>query len=119
MLEYHSTRNCDLHVVPDTFNSASYGIALPNGADYEEELSNLIIKLGENGALNELEQKWWPKQASPPRDAMYNGWNDYETDVLSTGPLAPPFARSLGPLTHSLAPLCSLRLRAPLRSFVC
>ena len=31
----------------------------------------------------------------------------------STGPLARPFARSLAPLTHSLAPDCS---RPPLRS---
>ena len=31
-----------------------------------------------------------------------------------TGPLAPPLA----PLAHSIAPHCSLRLRAPLRSFI-
>ena len=34
----------------------------------------------------------------------------------STGPLARPFARSLAPLTRSLAPDCSLRSRPPLRS---
>ena len=38
---------------------------------------------------------------------------------VSTGPLACPFARSLAPLTHSLAPPCLLRSRIPLRSFVC
>ena len=37
----------------------------------------------------------------------------------STGPLARPFARSLAPLTRSLAPDCSLRSRPPLRSLVC
>ena len=37
----------------------------------------------------------------------------------STGPLACPFARSLAPLTRSLAPDCSLRSRPPLRSLVC
>ena len=36
----------------------------------------------------------------------------------STGPLARPFARSLAPLTHSLATDCSLRSRPPLRSLV-
>ena len=36
----------------------------------------------------------------------------------STGPLACPFARSLAPLTCSLAPNCSLRSRPPLRSLV-
>ena len=37
---------------------------------------------------------------------------------VSTGPLARPFARSLAPLTHSLASDCSLRSRPPLRSLV-
>ena len=37
---------------------------------------------------------------------------------VSTGPLARPFARSLAPLTHLLAPDCSLRSRPPLRSLV-
>ena len=35
-----------------------------------------------------------------------------------TGPLTHPFARSLAPFTHSLAPHCSIHLCAPLRSFV-
>ena len=39
-----------------------------------------------------------------------------ESRRSSTGPLARPFARSLAPLTRSLAPHYSLRLRAPLRS---
>ena len=38
---------------------------------------------------------------------------------LITGPIACPFPRSLGPLTHLLDPHCSLCSRAPLRSFVC
>ena len=37
---------------------------------------------------------------------------------VSTGPLARPFARSLAPLTRSLAPDCSLRLRPLPRSLV-
>ena len=40
-----------------------------------------------------------------------------ENRDVSTGPFR--IARSLAPLTHSLAPHCSLRSRAPLRSFVC
>ena len=35
---------------------------------------------------------------------------------ISHSPIASPLARSLTPLTHSLAPHCSLRSRAPLRS---
>ena len=44
-------------------------------------------------------------------------WNDHEIDALSTGPFTRPLARSLAMHTHSLSPHCSLRLRAPLRSF--
>ena len=47
--------------------------------------------------------------------ALWSGTNKNED--VSTGPLARPFARSLAPLTHSLAPDCSLRSRPPLRSF--
>ena len=36
-----------------------------------------------------------------------------------TGPLARPFACSLTSLDHSLASPCPLRLRAPLRLFIC
>ena len=50
--------------------------------------------------------------------SVHNGKNDYEIDALSTGPFAPPFARSLAPLNHSLAPHCLLCLRHSLRSFV-
>ena len=45
-------------------------------------------------------------------------WNDYEIDALSTGPFTRPLASSLAMHTHSLSPHCSLRLRAPVRSFV-
>ena len=37
---------------------------------------------------------------------------------VNTRPLARPFARSLAPLTRSLAPDCSLRSHPPLRSLV-
>ena len=40
---------------------------------------------------------------------MPSGLKRYEIDVLSTGPFALTFARSIAPLTHSLAPHCSLR----------
>ena len=33
---------------------------------------------------------------------VHSGFKWYEIDALSTGPFAPPFARSLAPLAHSL-----------------
>ena len=47
---------------------------------------------------------------------LWSGTN--KNKDVSTGPLARPFARSLAPLTRSLAPDCSLRSRPPLRSLV-
>ena len=49
-------------------------------------------------------------------DALWSGTN--KNREVSTGPLARPFARSLAPLTRSLAPDCSLRSRPPLCSLV-
>ena len=39
--------------------------------------------------------------------------------MYSNGPFARPLARSLALLTHSLAPYCSLRSRAPLHFLTC
>ena len=50
--------------------------------------------------------------------AVHCGLKLHEIDVLSTGTFAPPLTRSLTPLTHLLAPHCSLPSRAPLRSFI-
>ena len=47
-------------------------------------------------------------------DALWSGTN--KNRDVSTGSLTRPFARSLAPLTHSLAPDCSLRSRPLLRS---
>ena len=49
---------------------------------------------------------------------MLNALAIQRTDCRN-GPLARLFARSLAPLTHLLAPDCSLRSRPPLRSLVC
>ena len=48
--------------------------------------------------------------------SLWSGTN--KNRDVSTGPLARPFARSLAPLTHSLAPDYSLRSRPPLRSLI-
>ena len=59
----------------------------------------------------------FPSIAIDDDEGLWSGRN--KNRDVRTGPLACPFARSLAPLTHSLAPPCLLCLRAPLRSFVC
>ena len=55
--------------------------------------------------------------AYSPTIALWSGTN--KNRDVSTGPLARTFARSLAPLTHLLAPDCSLCSRPPLRSLAC
>ena len=58
----------------------------------------------------------WLSSFDSAATALWSGTN--KNRDVSTGPLARSFARSLAPLTHSLAPDCSLRSRPPLRSLV-
>ena len=60
--------------------------------------------------------KWWKEGDKAVGEALWS-ITAKNTDC-STGPLARPFARSLAPLTRSLAPDCSLRSRPPLRSLI-
>ena len=91
----------------------------------DAEWTNCALKLGDAGAEPETPPS--PKAgatsagavstgADVGADALWSGTNKYRD--VSTGPLARPFARSLAPLTRSLAPDCSLRSRPPLCSLV-
>ena len=52
-------------------------------------------------------------------DSAHAQWSGTaKNQDVSTGPLARPFARSLAPLTRSLAPDCLLRSRPLLRSLI-
>ena len=55
-----------------------------------------------------------PFVAASHTGLLWSGTN--KNQDISTGPFARPFARSLAPLTHSLAPDCSLCSCPPLRS---
>ena len=75
-----------------------------------EEMPTTVLqsmKLGEEGML------FFFVGGGP----LWSGTN--ENQDVSTGPLACPFACSLAPLIHSLAPDCLLGSRSPLCSLVC
>ena len=57
-----------------------------------------------------------PFVAASHTGLLWSGTN--KNQDISTGPFARPFARSLAPLTHSLAPDCSLCSCPPLRSLL-
>ncbi|KAG7201425.1 hypothetical protein KM043_004185 [Ampulex compressa] len=58
-IEYFRHRHCNVTQVGGLLDAKSYGIAMRKDAFYRNELSGAILKLKENGILNELQDKWW------------------------------------------------------------
>ena len=61
MLQYYAKNNPDkqLGVVGELFEKQSYGIALPLGSPYREEITRAILALREQGFFDELETKYF------------------------------------------------------------
>ncbi|XP_056009861.1 glutamate receptor ionotropic, kainate 2-like isoform X3 [Ostrea edulis] len=56
---YKINRECQLTTIGPDFAPRGYGVGVPPGATYLEELSINILRLGDKGFLDELQQKWW------------------------------------------------------------
>ncbi|KAL1501833.1 hypothetical protein ABEB36_007086 [Hypothenemus hampei] len=61
-IEYERERHCGLTKIGQLLDSKSYGIGMPLGADYRHEINAAVLKLQENGKLNELKEKWWKQE---------------------------------------------------------
>ena len=61
MLQYYAKNNPDkqLGVVGELFEKQSYGIAVPLGSPYREEITRAILALREQGFFDELENKYF------------------------------------------------------------
>lgn len=51
--------DCDLFHLRDTFDSKGYGFALQSGSIWHEAISAEIMKLAEEGYVQELYDRWW------------------------------------------------------------
>ncbi|XP_074650307.1 glutamate receptor 2-like [Tubulanus polymorphus] len=56
---YTATKLCDTMVVGGPFDRKHYGIGVPRGAAYRDDLTMAILKLNERGKLSTLKKKWW------------------------------------------------------------
>ncbi|XP_062608529.1 glutamate receptor ionotropic, kainate 3-like [Saccostrea cucullata] len=56
---YKTNKECQLTTIGPEFAPRGYGVGVPPGATYLEELSINILRLGDNGFLDQLQQKWW------------------------------------------------------------
>ncbi|CBY09934.1 unnamed protein product [Oikopleura dioica] len=64
-IEYLTILNCNLTQVGGLLDSKGYGIATPKGSKWRQILSMQILKMHENGIMEELRQKWWKGNQKP------------------------------------------------------
>ncbi|XP_070572738.1 glutamate receptor ionotropic, delta-2-like isoform X2 [Ptychodera flava] len=63
ILEYLKQTECELMTVGKPFNLKGYGIATPQGADYRDQISLHILRMQEEGKLEELRKKWFERES--------------------------------------------------------
>jgi ABC-type amino acid transport substrate-binding protein len=56
--------NAKFQLVGDLVEKQDYGFALPGNSPLRKEINRALLKLGEEGYLDELEQKWFPPVSS-------------------------------------------------------
>ena len=57
VIKHQSIEHCDLIEIGQSFDTRGYGFAVPRGVSYRDELSMSILKLRENGRLQEMENR--------------------------------------------------------------
>ncbi|KFW82402.1 Glutamate receptor ionotropic, delta-2, partial [Manacus vitellinus] len=63
VLEYVAINDaeCSFYTVGNTVADRGYGIALQHGSPYRDAFSQRILELQQNGDMDILKHKWWPK----------------------------------------------------------
>uniref|UniRef100_A0A4W5MAJ3 Glutamate receptor n=1 Tax=Hucho hucho TaxID=62062 RepID=A0A4W5MAJ3_9TELE len=59
MNEYYRQRNCNLTQIGGLLDSKGYGIGMPLGSVYRDEIDLAVLKLQEDNRLEILKRKWW------------------------------------------------------------
>ncbi|XP_064612115.1 glutamate receptor ionotropic, kainate 2-like isoform X2 [Liolophura sinensis] len=62
-IDYEVQRNCSLMIVGGLLDSKGYGIATPIGSPYRDLISEAILKLKEDGKIQQMYKKWWETKA--------------------------------------------------------
>ncbi|XP_059157771.1 glutamate receptor 3-like, partial [Physella acuta] len=62
---YQAIIDCEVMEIGPPFDPKGFGIGVPPGATYREELSMAILRLSDKGRLHELETKWWDSGTCP------------------------------------------------------
>ncbi|XP_031431867.2 glutamate receptor ionotropic, kainate 5-like [Clupea harengus] len=59
MNEYHRQRNCNLTQIGGLLDTKGYGIGMPLGSPYRDEISLAVLQLQESDRLEILKRRWW------------------------------------------------------------
>ncbi|XP_069796201.1 glutamate receptor ionotropic, kainate 5 isoform X2 [Narcine bancroftii] len=59
MNEYHRKRNCNLTQIGGLLDTKGYGIGMPLGSPFRDDITLAILQLQENDRLEILKRKWW------------------------------------------------------------
>jgi polar amino acid transport system substrate-binding protein len=61
VLHYHTTQSGSSQekVVGRLFQRQNYGFGLPQGSKYRKPINETMLRLKENGFLDELQRKWF------------------------------------------------------------
>ncbi|XP_033742742.1 glutamate receptor 2-like isoform X2 [Pecten maximus] len=63
--KYMTIMDCEFMEIGPHFDPKGFGIGVPPGATYREELSMAILRMSDTGLLHELENKWWGRRNCP------------------------------------------------------
>ncbi|XP_076246197.1 glutamate receptor ionotropic, kainate 2 isoform X2 [Calliopsis andreniformis] len=84
-IEYRMERNCDLDKVGGLIDNKGYGIALPRNSPYRTPISGAILKLQENGILQDLKKKWWQERGGGLCLSSQEPVNSSELGIANVG----------------------------------
>ncbi|KAK2500125.1 hypothetical protein MC885_005755 [Smutsia gigantea] len=68
MNEYHRRLNCNLTQIGGLLDTKGYGIGMPLGSPFRDEITLAILQLQENNRLEILKRKWWEGGRCPKEE---------------------------------------------------
>ncbi|CAK6966293.1 glutamate receptor ionotropic%2C kainate 5 isoform X2 [Scomber scombrus] len=68
MNEYHRGLNCNLTQIGGLLDTKGYGIGMPFGSPFRDEITLAILQLQENNRLEILKRRWWEGSQCPKEE---------------------------------------------------
>uniref|UniRef100_A0A672JYE4 Glutamate receptor ionotropic, kainate 5-like n=1 Tax=Sinocyclocheilus grahami TaxID=75366 RepID=A0A672JYE4_SINGR len=68
MNEYHRSLKCNLTQIGGLLDTKGYGIGMPFGSPFRDEISLAVLQLQENNRLEILKRRWWEGGQCPKEE---------------------------------------------------